>query len=247
MSVAVCLTTFRQGDSENLIDTVRSEVFMDSVIALNKNSIPCVALTTETSNQFIQKIEGLDVVVLSQESVGMGNIRREVLSKTISLYPEIDFYLWMEPEKLNLVKFINAMANLMNVEKSDLGIFNRNSMNSYPEEQAYYYLFCRKVASRLLGFDFDYAFGPIMMSKLGAKYFLDYNGEYGDRWESIMIPRLRAINDGLKFSVLNINFENDPRMTDVESGDSDMILKRIDQLNNVIPSLLKEFERLKNL
>src|SRR5262249_23040060 len=113
----------------------------------------------------------------------------------------------------------------------------------YPAEQAYYYLFCRVAATKLVGFDLDYAFGPMMMSKPAIQYFLGYQGDYGDKWDSILIPRLRVIKRGETISLLPIDFKNDPRMTAVESGNPTLILKRLEQFNNVIPSLIREWER----
>ena len=74
------------------------------------------------------------------------------------------------------------MAYKMQKEQSVFGIFNRTDMTSYPPEQAYYYLFCRTVANQLIGFDIDYAFGPMMMTAKTIPYFLAYSGNnYGDK------------------------------------------------------------------
>lgn len=129
-------------------------------------------------------------------------------------------------------------------EQSELGIFNRIDMVSYPPEQAYYYLFCRAVATHFVGFDIDYAFGPMVMTRIATQYFLDYRGEYGDKWDSILIPRLRIIKDGLRISVLPIYFQNDLRMKQLEAGNPIIILKRLEQFNNVVPSLITEWQRL---
>jgi hypothetical protein len=80
----------------------------------------------------------------------------------------------------------------------------------------------------------------MIVSREGLKHFLDYDGQYGDLWESILIPRLRIIRNGLGFSILPVNFKNDPRMTLSESGNLKFVLKRLNQFNNVITSLVKE-------
>jgi len=82
------------------------------------------------------------------------------------------------------------------------------------------------------------------MSKRAIQYVLDYSGEYGDKWEAILIPRLRIIKEGLGISIVPIDFENDSRMTAIESGNPTMVLKRLGQLNNIIPSLIKEWASL---
>lgn len=110
-------------------------------------------------------------------------------------------------------------------------------------EQVYYYLFCRTVASYLVGFDLDYAFGPMIVTKASAPFFLNYSGEYGDLWDSVLIPRLRIIRSGLSYAVKTVDFNNDPRMTAIESGNLKMILKRVGQLQNVVPSLIAEWQK----
>jgi len=83
------------------------------------------------------------------------------------------------------------------------------------------------------------------MTPATIPYFLEYSGgKYGDKWDSILVPRLRIIKDEIKFSILPISFQNDKRMTCVESGNAAIILKRLDQFNNVIPSLVAEWQLL---
>ena len=243
-SQVVCVTTFRQGNPDNPIERVRAEVFLDLAKKLDGFGIPCVTLFTETQAGFLDSLKRLRTVLVAQQSMGMGNIRREAISAACSLFPDAEFYCWLEPEKPDLPRFISSMVTLMSREKSGLGLFNRVGMGSYPTEQAYYYLFCRAVASKRIGFDVDYAFGPMVMSKLATGYFLEYGGEYGDQWEAILVPRLQIIKQGIGVSILSIDFENDPRMTAIESGDPSMVLKRLEQLNNVIPSLIKEWDKL---
>lgn len=243
----VCVTTFRQGRSDNPIERTRAEVFLDSAKKLRNLGIPCVALLAETQASFLKSLERLGVVAVIQRSMGMGNIRREAISAACSLFSDADFYCWMEPEKPNLPKFFLPIVKLMSQEKSGLGLFNRIKMTSYPTEQAYYYLFCRAVASKLVGFDLDYAFGPMVMSKPTTRYFLEYQGEYGDKWEAILVPRLRIIRQGVGVSLLCVNFKNDPRMTAIESGNQNMMLKRLEQFNNVIPSLIEEWNKPSSL
>lgn len=243
-SQVVCVTTFRQGHVDNPIERVRAEVFLDSAKKLSDLGTPCVTLFTETQTSFLDSLEHLGVILVAQQSMGMGNIRREVISAACSLFPDAEFYCWLEPEKPNFPMFISPMVMLMSQEETVLGLFNRVSMTSYPTEQAYYYLFCRSVANKLMGFDLDYAFGPMIMSKSATQYFLEYGGEYGDRWEAVLVPRLRIIKQGIGVSILSIDFENDPRMTAIESGNPSIILKRLEQLNNVIPSLINEWNKL---
>lgn len=240
----ICVTTFRHGDPTNAIENIRSEVFFDTARKMLNVGLSLVAIYIETPGFVLKTLRQLGIVLIEQQSAGMGNIRREALSAACAHFPNAQYLCWLEPEKPGLVEYIVPMAHQMEREQSALSIFNRNDMASYPPEQAHCYLFCRAVATQLIGFDVDYAFGPMMVARSSISYFLEYQGEYGDKWDSILVPRLRILRDELNVSVLSTDFQNDVRMTRVESGNPTVILKRMEQLNNVIPSLIAEWQRL---
>lgn len=240
----VCITTFRQGDPNNEIERTRTEVFLSTVNAIVEAGFHLVTVYVDTQQGLIEWLGRLGVILVRQQSKGMGNVRREALMAAMQCFPDTSYFCWLEPEKPDIIRFLATLAQKMEQEKSALGLFSRIDMASYPPEQGHYYLFCRAVASYMVGFDIDYAFGPMMMTSQAVTYFLRYQGEYGDKWDSILIPRLRTIRDGHIVSMLPINFQNDSKMTSVESGNRRMILKRLEQLNNVIPSLVAEWEKL---
>lgn len=238
----ICTTIFRQGDPNNPIGKTRTEVFLDMAREMTSFGLSLVVVYIETQERVLDAVRRLGVILAKQQSVGMGNIRREAFAVALSHFPKARYLCWLEPEKPDLVQFIAPMVHKMEQEQSVLGIFNRTDMASYPPEQAHYYLFCRAVATHLIGFDVDYAFGPMIVNRSATPYFLEYRGEYGDKWDSILVPRLRIIKDEHMVSVLPIHFQNDKRMTQVEAGNSTVILKRLEQFNNVVPSLIAEWQ-----
>lgn len=241
----ICVTTFRQGNPENVVERTRSEVFLNTAYRILDAGLSLIVIHIETRDSVLMILQKLGVVLIEQQTKGMGNIRREALLGSRMHFPNARYFCWLEPEKPDLVRFIVPMANQMKKAQSDFGIFNRIDMASYPAEQAHYYLFCRAVATQLVGFDIDYAFGPMIITPATISYFLEYSGgRYGDKWDSILVPRLRIIKDGIKLSVLPVNFQNDERMTRVESGNVTIVLKRLEQFNNVIPSLIAEWQLL---
>jgi hypothetical protein len=241
----VCVTTFRQGNPENHIEKVRTEVFIDTVKKMADFGLSLVAVYIETQRLILNELKRFGVILIPQQSSGMGNVRKEALRAALDRFPNAKYLCWLEPEKTNMVQFVEPMCAKMTREQSALGMFNRMDMSSYPPEQTHYYLLCRAVASQLVGFDLDYAFGPMITTRSATSYFLEYRGEYGSKWDSILIPRLRIIKTGAGLSILPIDFRNDLRMTQVESGNETIILKRIEQLNNVVPSLIAEWQKLR--
>lgn len=244
MTRLIAVTTLRQGDAKDHIEAVRAEVFIDTALALRKERIPLVAIYTHCTDTYLRTMRSIGVVTVEQKTTGMGRIRRSAIKAGLSTFPRATHCLWLEPEKPDIVRFARPLVDKMVREAAVLGLFNRVLMTSYPQEQACGYLFCRAVASAFLHQDVDYAFGPFIATREGSSNLLSYHGEYGDRWECFFIPRLRTLMSDSRVSFLRIDFVNDPRMTKAESGDSTMILKRLEQLNNIVPSLVAEYKKL---
>lgn len=241
-SQLVAFTTIKYGSTE--VEKVRSRVFLDTAKNLKRLEIPCVALCGPCYDGYLEEVRKLHVITHHQEVEGMGTARREALRACLKQFPRREHFLWCEPEKPHLPQHAIRLWHRMRSQNAQLGLFNRVGMRSYPKEQACYYLFCRAVASKLIARDIDYAFGPMIITKITAPYFLEYVGEYGDLWDSILIPRLRIMHGGISTTILRIPFKNDPRMTDAESGSPQFVLKRIEQFNNVVPSLIAEWQKL---
>lgn len=239
----LAFTTIRQGSPASKVESLRAQIALDTMRQLQLHGMPCVVVYTDCDATYLQQLEKLGAQLVLQEKSGMGNARRQALQSAYSRTQDETYLLWLEPEKPDLPRFAPNMYEHMLANKSPLGLFNRSqvSMNSYPSEQAHYYLFCRAVASALVGADIDYAFGPMMLRREAASRFLSYTGKYGDLWAAILVPRIPLIKRCL-FSVIEVDFQNDPRMTLIESGDTEIIMKRLQQFNNVIPALIAEWQ-----
>lgn len=239
----VIVTTIRQGSDENPVEKIRAEVFLDIAINCADLNIKLIAVFKDCSALYLKNLKDLGVILFKQKTRGMGAVRRKALMRGIEIFDDSCYYLWLEPEKPNFPLLAKNVIPELDHTGAEFCFFNRKSMDSYPPEQAYYYLFCRAAASRFVGYDLDYAFGPMIVTKASAPFFLNYSGEYGDLWDSILIPRLRIIRSGLPYAVKTVDFNNDPRMTAIESGNPKMILKRVEQLQNVISSLIVEWQK----
>ena len=241
MSDIVAFTTIKQGGITDWVHRNRSVIFLDTAKALVREKIPCVVTYLDCEQEYVDQLTNIGMNMIKQTfSAHLGEVRRKALSEVLKMYPSTKYFFWLEPEKPDMPHYATELASVMDKEQSILGLFNRMNMDQYPPEQAHYYLLCRAAASELLGIDIDYSFGPMMFTQTGAKYFLDYRGSYGDMWDAILIPRLKIIKAKQPFSILPIPFMNDQRMYQLEVGKPNFILKRLEQLNNIIPSLIAE-------
>ncbi len=242
-SSLVSVTTVRQGDPNNLIERIRANIFLDTALEHAQLGVSICALYSSCTEEYLRKMENLGVILFEEKSKVMGHVRREIMRIAKEKYQNNTWFLWLEPEKPDILRCaLEVLSETQNVGCNEC-FFNRLSMSSYPEEQSHYYLFIRSIATQLFGFDFDYGFGPMLISKSGIHHFLNYDGEHGDLWDSTLVPRIRLIKSGEKFCVSGIDFRNDSRMTAVERGNPNIIIKRLAQLDNVTKSLLKEFNK----
>lgn len=225
------------------MERIRAEIFLDTATACANLEIKLVAIFKDCSDSYLKRLEELDVLLFQQQTFGMGAVRREAIRIGLETFNDAEYYLWLEPEKPNFPVIAKSVLLELDQTNAKFCFFNRKSMESYPPEQAYYYLFCRAVASSLIGYDLDYAFGPMIITKRSAPFFLKYAGEYGDLWDSILIPRLRIIRSNLSCAIKVVEFHNDPQMTAIELGNPKIILKRVEQFQNVIPSLIAEWQK----
>ena len=150
----------------------------------------------------------------------------------------------MEPEKLDYVKEIEKTAIPILEGKADLVVPDRRIVVNekyflphYPTSQQNEELFGDDCWRELTGFDLDVWCGPRTWNKETAKYFLNYNGEYGDKWDSIFIPVMSAILDGKKVKGVKVNYVHPKEQTAFEEGNYDYTIKRFNQLTNLIPAI----------
>lgn len=87
-----------------------------------------------------------------------------------------------------------------------------------------------------------YSFGPRSFKKDISKYFLNYGGEFGDKWDALNIPLLNAVLDKKKVESFDVNYEHPPQQTEFEKSNLNYNLKRIAQLNNIVSSLHSQFK-----
>jgi len=156
------------------------------------------------------------------------NIRQSIRLAIENASPKERFIARIEPEKYAIVKHLSVMTGY------DITIPRRTSLSSYPKFQQHAENMGNEAFRIRTGRTLDMWFGPRIFSRKAAKYFLEYNGEYGDRWDSIFIPIIRAIAAGENVGEKAINFTYPPEQLSAENDSFDMVLKRLDQLNSLI-------------
>jgi hypothetical protein len=146
----------------------------------------------------------------------------------------------MEPEKWSLIHELEAVAAAEPEPGVRLILFMRTSLESYPREQQLTYTCGRILSEYLLGRRLDLFFGPCAFRAEMVDCFLRFDGE---SWDSVHVPKFRAIMAGVPYRQIAIEYAHPHEQTVVESGDLVMFLKRTRQAHELSEAYICEFER----
>jgi hypothetical protein len=213
-----------------------------------RHGIKVVVLDAGSSTADIERMKSLKAHVFDQADACedsdncMGIARRLALKHALKLARADDILIWMEPEKQPLIEHLSSAMLEMNKRGVDMLMLNRRALVSYPKEQACAYRLVQLAASAVIGEKLDFMFGPLLFRPRIAHFWLDYDGVYGDRWDSLHIPKLRAIMSGVSRATININYVHPPEQTAIENEKIEFVLKRLEQSQVLIGAIMKELK-----
>lgn len=243
----VIITTTFYGEDD--VSEVRSLIACETLRRINDLGIKCVVVDGGSTREFIEQIDELEnIVVIIDSSLGMGESRRKALEIAMTQFPESNYYLWMEPEKDDLIKetSIKSMLAPLQEGQTDIVVPKRESLDSYPKFQRKIEQRANKRVSDSLnihdseGKDLDLWFGPKMFNREGAKYFLNYKSKL-DKWDSIIAPVVEGQRDGAKIKSVDVDYKYDVIQELHEQENPSMNRKRIDQYTKILPELGDEY------
>jgi glycosyltransferase involved in cell wall biosynthesis len=235
----VATTTF------NPVMDVRAQLAIQTVRALREHGYGVVVVDGGSPSELTTTLRELNAHVEAEETRGMGASRRQALTRAGEIAGPDGIVVWMEPEKLGFVDQIYAAVHPIIRGEADLVVPARRSLASYPPEQQHAEQIGDLAFEYLTGIKLDPWFGPRVMNQAALTHFLNYDGKYGDKWDSIFVPVLRAVAVGLRVVSVEVDYTHPAEQTKAETGDIDMLIKRIDQLENLVPMLYQEAKRLR--
>ena len=238
--IIVATTTRKSSD-------VRAKLALKTFQVIKEMAYELVVVYGGSDLEFRSQVNDYCTLLVNDENRGMGASRRLAVANALEVvlrYNQKPVVIWMEPEKLDLVRFFQYITKPVIEGAADLIVPKRSCMNSYPLEQEYAESMGNLAVEYLIGKELDLWFGPRVFNEQSAQIFLDYQGEYGDKWDSIFIPVLRAMAQGLRVKSVSVDYQHPPEQTVEETGNLDFLIKRLDQLQNLIPALKKESEKL---
>ena len=250
--IAIGTTTWYKRDQQN--GELRAKLAERTIKKAVDMGYKMIVVDGNSEDWFLKSIEGCGADIYPQQTKGIGSGRREVIQYAYNFNTPV--ISWMEPEKEDYVKEIIKTAKPILEGKVDLVIPDRRIIVSgkyflpnYPTSQQNEELFGNDCWRELTGTDLDVWCGPRTWKRELSDYFLKYNGKnlsyltkdnreisYGDNWDSIFIPVMQAILDRKKVRGVQVNYVHPKEQTALEEGNYGFTIKRLDQLNNLVPT-----------
>lgn len=181
-------------------------------------------------------------VYAQEDKATMGSARRQAVSLAAGLAEDRNgLVVWMEPEKWPLVESLYSLAGSLDAGKADMVLPSRTmtGFSTYPPEQSLIEQASNLGFSYMYGKKLDMWFGPRVMNQAAVERFLGYDGRYGDLWDSIFIPVVQCIADGLSVQGVEVNYIHPPEQTQEETGNAQFLMKRVEQCQKLLSALQK--------
>ena len=204
--------------------------------------------------EMLQRIKAYSNITIVEKDPSkkntLGSGRREALQKAKEIADqeriEDPVFLWTEPEKDNLITEKNLLRMISGIrEGANIVIPERGekAWGQLPKLQHWLEQRAKKRAKNIVEFDdkLDLWFGPEVLDKIGAGYFLDYNAGKNrvDLWDALIVPVFDAMRDGIKVTSVPVDFLYNQSQIDNESDESnrEIKIKRIEQYTQILKEL----------
>lgn len=242
LKVAIATTTWYDFNSKS--DKVRAEIAKRTFSKAKELGYLIIAIDGGSHSDFINEIKSLGVKVSPQKEKGLGSSRRQAFKEAYESGKEI--IIWTEPEKESFIPEIEKVIKPILENKADVVIPKRKSLSTYPIAQQYIESFGNAFWKELTSTNLDMWGGMRVLKRDLCKYFIDYNGEYGDKWENLLLPIMNMIVDKKRVLSIDINYIHPLEQTKIEQNNLGFYKKRVEQLNNLTTPLEEYWKKINN-
>ncbi len=228
-SIVVCMITrYRQCNPD---EEFRKKLAICTIKEAKKLGYAVIVIDDGSDKLFVDTILAEGVEVFPNKGSTYGSGRKEAISAGFDTDKHVVAII--EPEKFSFVKNIAASAKPILDGKADIVIPKRLSLKSYPVMQQHSESFVNIIWKKLTGLDLDIMFGPQMISHDACKFYTSYDGKYGDKWDALIIPIIKAIKDGMRCISSDVDFEYPTEQKDFEDAHFMFAMKRLEQAYNI--------------
>lgn len=209
-------------------DNLRSKLALNLVAQAKEFNYPLIIIDKASSRELLEEFKRNNARVYQQSEKTMGAGRRQGFQLAYDSGKEV--IVWLEPEKYDFVKYIRECGQPILTGNTDAVIPRRKSLDSYPAFQRDSEIQGNEFFEKLTGVSWDIFFGPRVFRRSLCHYFTDYNGKYGDLWDSINIPLVEMIFYRERINEVVVDFKYPQEQSEIESQSKEFIEKRKTQL-----------------
>lgn len=240
--IVVCsLTSYKRSNS---LETSRAALATRTFEKIKAIGIRIIVIDDNSEKEFIDAFEKTGAEVVQQKGTTYGSGRRQAIRAGYSTCKPV--IVLMEPEKYTFVPHILETARLILSGNADIVIPKRKSLSSYPYAQRHIEKYGNAVWKLVTGTNLDAWFGPHIIGRGSSHIYTNYDGKYGDLWDSTVVPLIDAIRSGKRCTSLKINYSHPVEQKEDESFSLEFTLKRLNQLNNLVNAITSRWSEHEN-
>lgn len=243
-SKKIILVTTTSYKSNSNSDICRSALALNLVKEADKFGYPIIVVDEGSPQKLIDDFRKNHARVYTQEKKGMGIGRRQAFQLAHDSGEEV--IVWVEPEKDTFIRYIDCCAEPILKGEAELVIPRRKSLESYPDFQRDSETNGNNFFQEITGTSIDIFFGPRIFRRNLAHYFTDYDGRYGDLWDSINVPIVEMVFNRERTREVIVDYEYPVSQSALESNSPEFYEKRRIQLENTKKSLENHWNLLKS-
>ncbi|MEK6856853.1 MAG: hypothetical protein AABX49_02445 [Nanoarchaeota archaeon] len=238
-NVTIATSTYYRPDSDS--DNIRAEIAKRTFRKAADLGYEVAVVDAGSSDGLLKEFERYGARLSLNLNGTMGSDRRKAIE--IASNNGRRLVAWTEPEKEHYVPELWKTALPIIEEKADMVIPDRRPLDDYPIGQQYAENLGNLVWKELTGLDLDMWCGPRTFRKELSHYFVEYDGKYGDKWDSIFIPVMDAVSRGEKVIGVKIDYKHPKEQTKIEERDVSFHMKRINQLDSLTKAFVEHWNQ----
>jgi len=259
--VTVLTTTYYK-----TVEETRFKLACGLIAAAKRAGHDCLIVDGSPNPEVLQTLRGLGAVVLQQKVPGIGPSRRQLFQAAGDWHhfepgstdprfatwapsdaPQI--FLWTEPEKVDIIRFIPEIIAPIVRGAADIVIPRRKSLASYPEFQAKTESIADRVYESYMGEGLRPMFGPVAFNRRAAHFFASCNPATKGGHDTYIqhIAPMEARARGFRIVGVEVDFIYPPEQRAEEEAalSSAMMSKRLNQLWECVDNYVRMKSALK--
>lgn len=229
--IAICVRTlFSSKDNNVMSPIVRAGPAYNSLRKLSSFGYNVFIIDGGSDEEVLSKFQKTGAKIREQDSnlSGIGNATLQTLQ--FGLETNAKYFGLVELEKTSMISKFPYFFERLAGSNYDFLIPYRKSLSSLEENQAHYEDWGNSWWWSFTGLGLDSLNGTRLFTRENANYFLEHNmAKYGDRWEILFVPLLKAYIDGKQIDIVKVDYRHPKKQKLDEAKRKEMHLKRAEQ------------------